>query len=80
MERRAFEAYEKVDGVAGVAGVGADPIVVFDNDVRGKADHNVIVVGDGVEPISEAFKDGLERSLTGAADLRGGSRSWSFLQ
>ena len=70
MERRAFDAHEKVDGIAGVAGVGADPVVVFDNDVLGKTDHHVIVVSDGVEPVSEAFEDGLERGLTGAANLR----------
>ena len=70
LERRAFDAREKVDGVTGVAGVSTDPVVVFDDDVRRKTDNHVIVVGHGVEPISEAFKDGLERSLTGAADLR----------
>ena len=70
MERGAFDAHEEVDGVAGLTGVGADPVVVLDDDILGKADNNVIVVGDGVEPIPEVLKDRFERGLTGAADLR----------
>jgi len=38
LERGLGDADEEVDGVAGLSGIGADPVMVLDDDVRGRAD------------------------------------------
>ena len=65
-----FDTDQEVYGVAGRTVIGADPVVVFDDDLRGKTADGIVAVWARLEAVAEVFEDRLQRRVARTSDVR----------